>query len=188
MKKKNFSIGNIVLVVFLVLLLIPQTRTPIQVGVNKLKMLVFSPSAMDAKEQTQLDPFDYLVTDINGSSEAISVGKGKVTFLSYWATWCPPCIAELPSIQKLYADYGDKMNFVLLTNEDPAIVRRFIKKKGYELPIYFPEMETPEKLYSNSLPTNYVIDAQGKIIVKEKGAADWNSVKVRELLDGLNPD
>ncbi len=185
MPKKKFSISNILLLVFLVLLLIPQTRTPIQVAVNKVKMFVFSPSAMNDSDQEQLQPFNYHVTDITGTPKSIAIGKGRVAFVSYWATWCPPCIAELPSIQKLYADYGDKMDFIMLTEEDPTVVHRFVERKGYELPIYFPEMETPEVLRENSIPTNYVIDATGKIVVKEKGAADWDSATIRELLDGL---
>jgi thiol-disulfide isomerase/thioredoxin len=185
MKKKKFSVSNILLLVFLALLLIPQTRTPIQVAVNKVKILVLSPSAMDEDEQTQLQPFNYKVKDLNGTSNVVEIGKGRVVFVSYWATWCPPCIAELPSIQKLYADYADKMDFMLLTNEDQAVVLLFLEKKGYKLPVYSPLIETPEALYETSIPTNYIIDAKGRIIVKETGASNWDSPKIRMLLDGL---
>ncbi len=185
MKRKRPSLSNLLFGLFIVLLLIPQTRTPIQVAVNQLKMFVFSPSAMDENEQTQIPPFEYQLRDVHGDHKSISIGKGKVSFISYWATWCPPCIAELPSIQKLYSAYGDQLNFMLLTNEDPEVVQRFIDKKGFTLPIYFSNMQTPEALDSNSLPTNYIIDSEGKIVVKEKGAADWDSKKVRDLLDRL---
>ena len=185
MKRKRPSLSNLLFGLFIVLLLIPQTRTPIQVAVNQLKMFVFSPSAMDENEQTQIPPFEYQLRDVHGDYKSISIGKGKVSFISYWATWCPPCIAELPSIQKLYSAYGDQLNFMLLTNEDPEVVQRFIDKKGFTLPIYFSNMQTPEALDSNSLPTNYIIDSEGKIVVKEKGAADWDSKKVRDLLDRL---
>ena len=185
MKHKRPSLSNLLFGILILLLLIPQTRTPIQVAVNQLKMFIFSPSAMDEDEQAQMLPFEYQLSDIQGDYNSISIGKGKVSFISYWATWCPPCLAELPSIQKLYADYGGHVNFILLTNENPDIVQRFVDKKGYTLPIYFPKMEPPGTLYSNSLPTNYIIDSKGKIIVKEKGAADWDSKKVRNLLDSL---
>jgi len=185
MKHKRPSLSNLLFGILILLLLIPQTRTPIQVAVNQLKMFIFSPSAMDEDKQAQMLPFEYQLSDIQGDYNSISIGKGKVSFISYWATWCPPCLAELPSIQKLYADYGGHVNFILLTNENPDIVQRFVDKKGYTLPIYFPKMEPPGTLYSNSLPTNYIIDSKGKIIVKEKGAADWDSKKVRNLLDSL---
>ena len=185
MKKRKFKISDVIFVVFIVLLLIPQTRTPIQVAVNKLKVAVWSPSLEDANDQDQVAPFQYAVTDLHGASRNIAVGEGKVTFISFWATWCPPCIAELPGIQQLYDAYGDRVNFLLLTQEAPEKVERFVRKKGYELPIYFPQMQTPAILQENSIPTNYVIDAQGSIIIKETGAADWNSSKVRNLLNEL---
>ena len=185
MKKRKFKISDILFVVFILLLIIPQTRTPIQVAVNKLKVAVWSPSVENEEDQDQVTPFQYAVTNLQGNTKSISVGKGKVTFISYWATWCPPCIAELPGIQELYKDFGEKVNFILLTQEELEKVQGFINKKGYELPIYFPQMQAPEVLQENSIPTNYVIDAAGKIIIKETGAADWNSTKVRKLLDGL---
>ena len=185
MKKRKFKISDIIFVVFILLLIIPQTRTPIQVAVNKLKVAIWSPSIEDEEDQNEVTPVEYAVVDLQGNSQNISVGKGKVTFISYWATWCPPCIAELPGIQDLYKDYGDKVNFILLTQEEPERVQRFIDKRGYELPIYFPQMQAPEVLQENSIPTNYVIDATGKIIIKETGAADWNSKKIRNLLDDL---
>ena len=185
MKKRKFKISDIFFVVFIALLIIPQTRTPIQVALNKLKVAVWSPSVNSVADQNKLEPFGYRVTDINGQTKTIAVGEDKVTFLSYWATWCPPCLAEMPGIQKLYKDYGDKMEFILLTQEDPQVVQRFLTKKGYDLPVYFPQMNTPEILSSKSIPTNYIIDAQGSILIKETGAADWNSEKVRTLLDEL---
>ncbi|SFR57358.1 TlpA family protein disulfide reductase [Maribacter stanieri] len=185
MKKRKFKISDIIFVVFIVLLFIPQTRTPIQVAVNKLKVAIWSPTVEDVEDQNQVTPFQYTVVDMEGEAKSISVGKGEVTFISYWATWCPPCIAELPGIQDLYTNYGDKVNFMLLTQEAPEKVQRFITKKGYDLPIYFPQMQAPEVLQENSIPTNYVIDGKGNIIIKETGAADWNSKKVRTLLDDL---
>ncbi|WP_339625993.1 TlpA disulfide reductase family protein [uncultured Maribacter sp.] len=185
MKKRKFKISDIIFVVFIALLLIPQTRTPIQVALNKLKVAVWSPSVEDEEDQEQVVPFEYVVQELNGATKRIAIGQGKVTFLSYWATWCPPCIAELPGIQELYSDYGDKVDFVLLSQEETDKVQRFITKKGYDVPVYIPQMQAPEILQSNSLPTNYIIDAKGNIIIKETGAADWNSNKVRILLDGL---
>lgn len=185
MKLKRPSLSNLLFGLFIVLLLIPQTRTPIQVAVNQLKMFILSPSEIDENEQTQVQPFEYQLRDIHGDYISVPIGTGNVTFISYWATWCPPCIAELPSMQKLYADYGDNVRFILLTNEDPEVVQRFMDKKGYNLPVYFPKMQTPKLLDSRSLPTNYILDKTGKIVVKEKGAADWNSKKVRELLDTI---
>lgn len=184
-KKKKINLSNIFFAVFLVLLIIPQTRTPLQVALNKVRVFVRSPSQLDQEDQTQLQPFTYRLATLEGTPTTLEIGKGKVTFISYWATWCPPCIAELPSIEKLYGDYGDQIDFILLTNEDPETVRKFLKKKSFDLPVYFPRMETPKPLFGRSIPTNYVLDKKGKIIIKETGAADWDSEQVRGVLESL---
>lgn len=185
MKIPRFKTNELLFIAFIVLLLIPQTRTPIQVAINKLKVKIWSPSLEDLDDQKMVVPFQYEVQNLNGEPKNIAIGQGKVAFISYWATWCPPCIAELPGIQALYNDYGDKVNFVLLTQENTQKVQRFISKKEYDLPIYIPKMQAPGILQEKSIPTNFVIDAQGVIVIKETGAADWNSKKVRELLDDL---
>lgn len=182
---KKIKLENIIFIICIALLIIPQTRTPIQVAFNQLKVSIFSPNAFAKADQTQLQPFTYQLRTIDGRSHTAEIGQGKVTFISYWATWCPPCIAELPSIEKLYQDYGDTIDFVLITQEDPDKVKRFLERKELTVPAVFPQMETPELLYERSIPTNYIIDKTGKIIIKEKGAADWNSADVREILDKL---
>ncbi len=183
--KKKFKPSDIFFVVFIILLIIPQTRKPIQVALNTLRVKVLSPRAMDEEDQTQLIPFEYAVRDLNGSPSTIQIGKGKVAFISYWATWCAPCLAELPSIQALYKDYGNQVHFVLLTNEDAAVAQQFLNKKQYDLPVYIPRMKPPTALFDRSIPTNFIIDQSGKIIVKETGASDWNSERVRKLLEAL---
>jgi len=185
MKKRKFKISDILFGIFVVLLLVPQTRKPIQVALNSLRVKVWAPSAVDKEDQTQITPFDYHLTTIDGVQTAVAVGKGKVAFISYWATWCPPCIAELPSIQKLYADYGNQIDFVLITDETPEKAQQFLTKKQYKLPVFTSRMATPAVLSERSIPTNYLIDQSGKIVIKEKGASDWNSKKVRAILDGL---
>lgn len=185
--KRKFKASDIAFAILIVLLLVPQTRKPIQVALNKVRVHILSPSAMDVEDQFQLSPFDYNVISLDEAPKSIEIGKGEVTFLSYWATWCPPCIAEMPSIQSLYADYGEKINFVLLTNEEPDKVKAFLDKKGYKLPVFIPQMNAPEALFEKSIPTNYIIDQNGKIIIKEQGASDWNSETVRTALDTLLP-
>lgn len=183
--KKKISWQNTLFIIVLILLVIPQTRKPIQVLANRAKMMIFSPSAFAKADQPKVQPFDYRITSLDGATMTAPIGKGKVTFLSYWATWCAPCIAELPSIEKLYEDYGDRIDFVLITDEDAETVKAFAQKKEYELPFYNPAQDTPVSLAERSIPTNYVIDKKGNIVVKEQGAANWNSDAVRTTLDQL---
>ena len=171
--------------IFIVLLIIPQTGRPIQIGINKLKLLVWSPSVKSADSQLQIQPFTYQFKNLEQQHEAVPIGNGEPTFLSFWATWCAPCVAELSSIEALYKDYGEAINFVLVTREAPEVVNRFLHKKGYTLPVYFPLSQLPKTFQSNSIPTNFLIDGKGNILIKETGAANWNSKKVREVLDEL---
>lgn len=183
--KKKVKWSDLLFGVFILLLIIPQTRKPIQVGINQLKVKVWSPSLELEETAIKIPAFDYSVQDLEGVNNQLPIGDGRITFLSFWATWCAPCVAELPSISALYQDYGDNVNFVLVTHEEPEVVKSFLTKKGYELPVYFPFSQVPEALQSKSIPTNFLIDGEGKLRIKETGAANWNSKKVRALLDGL---
>lgn len=182
---KKLSLNNIIFVVVIALLIIPQTRKPIQVALQKIKVQLFSPTTLDIEDQKQLKPFTYNVRTLDGISKEVKIGQGRVTFISYWATWCPPCIAEFPSIDKLFKDYGKEIDFLLITNEDPEIVKQFLKEKEFDIPVVLPHMRTPEELYESSIPTSYIIDGTGKIIIKEQGAVDWNSTEIREVLEQL---
>jgi thiol-disulfide isomerase/thioredoxin len=111
--------------------------------------------------------------------------KGKVIFMNLWATWCPPCVAEMPSLQKLYDKYGDQLAFYFVSNEKPATINRFLDSKNYTFPVYIPGSNYPKEFDSNSLPTTYVLDQEGKIIMEEVGAHDWYSNSFVEKIDGM---
>ena len=183
--KKTSRRNNIILIICIIIFIIPQTRKPIQVALNKVLMFVRSPSALAKTDQEKITPFDYQLLTLDGIPQSISIAKGKPVFVSYWATWCPPCVAELASIEALYKDFGDRVDFILITNESSDVVRRFLTKKGYDLPVMLPAQETPSILYEQSIPTNYIIDSVGNIVVKEQGATNWNSDKVREIMEQL---
>ncbi|MDC6388067.1 TlpA disulfide reductase family protein [Maribacter sp. PR1] len=185
MKNRKLRLSDIIFIVFIILFIVPQTRRPILVMANKVRAKFSSLTVVAKGEQEQLGPFTYTLDGLDGENLNVDIGRGEVVFISYWATWCPPCIAEFPSIDALYKDYGDKINFVMISNEDPEKIRKFLKKKNFAVPAVIPKMEPPKDLYEKTIPTNYIIDHTGKIIVKEKGALDWNSQKVRKVLDDL---
>lgn len=184
--KKN-KLSNFIFIVVIALLIIPQSRTFIQVSLQKLvvNFSPFGPEKIDKEAQISLPPFDYKVSTLDGIHVNSPIGQDKVTFISYWATSCPPCIAEIPSLEALYADYGNKVNFLFITNEEPEKVQRFLDKKSLNIPAVLPRMNTPEPLFEKSIPTNYIIDKKGNIVLKEQGAADWNTQEVRDLLESL---
>ncbi len=175
--------GNILFVVLFVVLILPQTRIPIQVFVQR--SISFSPSETIENERKTLENYYWNLRQINSEELNFSRSEGKVVIVNFWATWCPPCIAEMPSFQQLYNDYGDKIDFYFVTSDNTEKVEKFIKKNGYNLPIYFETSEAPKLLESNILPTTYLISKWGKIVIDEKGAADWNSLKMRGIIEKL---
>lgn len=156
---------------------------PIMVTVQRL--IAFSPSETAENKRENLKNYNWTLHNRSGESTNLQDVKGEVIVINFWATWCPPCVAEMPSFQKLYDDYGNSVSFFFVTSEDHKPVDKFMEKHSYNLPVYFQEYEAPDQLESRALPTTFVISKKGEIVIKETGVADWNSRKIRELLDKL---
>lgn len=130
----------------------------------------------------------FKMVDLDGKTVAFESLKGKVIFLNIWATWCPPCIAEMPNIHSLYKKMDpNKVAFVMLSVDEGGMakVKKFIDKKGYTFPVYMPASEFPQEFYSNAIPTTFIISPQGKIVTKHEGMAEYDTKEVREFLQGL---
>ena len=133
--------------------------------------------------------YDFQVIDINKQKIDISAFKGKTLFINLWATWCGPCRVEMPSIQNLYNVVDkDKVVFIMLSldHKDPyQKVSSFIKEKEYSFPVYFPSSELPRQLQVKTIPTTYIIDSKGKIVLKETGATNFDTEKFKTFLEAL---
>jgi thiol-disulfide isomerase/thioredoxin len=184
MKLKKSHINNIITIIFIAVLIIPQTRKPIQVTLNSIVAL-FGPSVNSEKNANKLSEYQWQLLDQQGDPFNFESAKGNVVFVNLWATWCPPCIAEMPSMNKLYQDYSKEVIFLFVTNEDMSRVQNFLVQKELDLPVFNSVTEPPKDLASKSLPTTYVIGKDSKIYVDKVGAANWNSDGVRKLLDEL---
>lgn len=179
--KKNWS--NILFILIIILLIVPQTRKPIQVGLNRI--IAFSPSKVSEKNRETLENYNWNLVDLEGHPVNFKNSLGRVAVVNLWATWCPPCIAEMPSFEKLYNEYGDKVDFYFVSSEDAEKIQLFLNKKNYRLPVYQPVSLAPEKMQSRTLPTTYVVARDGKIVVDKKGSANWNDRGFKDLLDQL---
>lgn len=183
--KKNLS--NILFFAFFIFLFTPYglpVRAFLIKGVSFVTTRVFN-MEIAQDERVVLNNYDWQLVDADGVSLNFNAFKNKVVVVNYWATWCPPCIAEMPSFQNLYDAYKDDIVFLFVANDEQNKVDKFMKKKGYELPIYYQVSQSPSQMSSNALPTTYIINESGEIVVEKTGAADWNSGKVRDLLDKL---
>ena len=183
--RKNLS--NILFVLFALVLFTPY-GLPVSAllikGLSVVTTRVFN-MEVDEDEREKLDDFNWNLGSMSGEKLNFESLKGKVILVNFWATWCPPCVAEMPSMQELYEDYGDRVAFVFIARDDHERVVKFLEKKNLSLPVYYERTAPPKVMTTSSLPTTYVIDSQGMIRVDKVGAADWNSKKVRSLLDEM---
>ena len=116
------------LLLFLVLAMIhPTSRMSIRAFVAKVTMS--SPNEVETKKT--LNDFDYKwnYKTLQGEAVNFESHKGKVVFLNFWATWCPPCVAEFPAIEDLYTQYGNEVEFILISNESASVVESFVQKE-----------------------------------------------------------
>lgn len=174
------TISNGLLIIVVALFIFPSSRVWIT------RQLTFSPSIEKSERRVDIDSYNWNLKGLNTQSVNFESFKGKVVFVNFWATWCPPCKAEMPMIQSLYDDYKDKIEFVFITNEPWNLVEKFYTKYNYNLPSYNSLSAPPEKFSeTNSIPASYLIDKKGTIMVSKVGAANWNSDKIRKLLDKL---
>ena len=180
LKINRKSISNIVFVIALAVLLYPPSREWF------MRQIAFAPSVENIENSEKLDSYNWSLKGLNTDNINFNELENKVIFVNFWATWCPPCRAEMPMIQELYNDYKDKIEFVFVTNESWETVEKFYLKNDYNLPSYNAKSLPPEKFTeTNSIPATYLIDKKGNILISETGSANWNSKKVRKLLDEL---
>jgi thiol-disulfide isomerase/thioredoxin len=119
--------------------------------------------------------YNWSVTDLKGKTTKVAEWKNKVILLNMWATWCGPCVAELPSLQKLYEKTKDQnIVIALVSNEDQETVNEFIKKKNFSLPVYTTAQELPEVFTSYAIPKTFIISPNGKIVFDHLGGAKWD--------------
>ena len=183
MKITKSQRSNLIFFIIIAVLFFTPLRGYIQVYISKAKMALFSPSI--EIDGAVIANYDWKLKGINSADFDFNTAKGKVVFINFWATWCPPCRAEMPSIQKLYNEYGGKVVFVFLTNEEPDKVNAFLTKNKYNLPAYNSYNNFPTEFEVSSIPATYILDKNGAIVVHEIGAIDWNSDQFKTLLDEL---
>ncbi len=191
LKKSIWSKFSDILFIIIVLgLLFPSSRMWMVSNFQRLTM--WGPSELPTQEQVQISgqAYDWQLVGLDGKSYKLLDFKGKVIFMNFWATWCPPCVAEMPSIQKLYNHYKDNPNiaFILATTDKPNAIMKFLKRYQFRFPIYLMVTKTPQEFFSQTIPTTFLVDKSGKIIMKEHRAKKWHSEKTIAFIDELTKE
>lgn len=109
----------------------------------------------------------------------------QILFLNFWASWCGPCVAEMPSMERLYQKFQGRIKFACLSQEDPADIKAFQKEKGYTIPLYHYTDTPPEEFNTRGIPASFIISARGTIKLKHLGGADWAHEDVVAFLETL---
>lgn len=132
---------------------------------------------------------DLLLAAMDGSPLKLSELKGKVVLLNFWATWCPPCREEVPSMVKLNTKMAGKpfqMVAVSIDDGGKPAVESFLKSTGQALPAYTDPTTRAAKTYGiTGVPESFIIDRNGIIVKKVIGPLEWDSQEVTEYLETL---
>lgn len=190
LQKKWFSFSNIStfgLAIFMLLMIFnPNFKAYV---IQALMQVGFFQPDISRGRETNMETIQAThFSDIRGQTINVADQKGKVVFLNFWATWCPPCIAEMPSINRLYLKYKDNADVVfLIVDVDGKIAesKNFMVKRNFSLPLFVPASNIPKNYFSGTLPTTVILDKTGSVAFRHIGMADYSSPEVSDLLDEL---
>jgi peroxiredoxin len=185
LKEKNFIrlkdglLGLLILVALALLILRiqkPGLENP-QPEVNQFK----------SQEGYLAPPFK--LRNLKGNLEGLDDHSGKVIVINFWATWCVPCVKEMPSFENLYRRFRSKGLTILaisLDKGDASKVQEFVDKHKLSFPVLLDTEGVAEKLYpSFTIPFTYVIDKQGRVVARVDGAKNWESSETFEAVEHL---
>lgn len=132
--------------------------------------------------------YDFMLLDKEGNEISLSSLKGKVVFLNFWASWCGPCKAEMPHIQKVYEEYKDKDVVILAVNLTPSEedgiegVNSFLEKNKYTFPVLYDKDGSVAKKYRvRGIPTTYIINKEG--IIVSVATTTMNEEMIRQQIE-----
>lgn len=157
---------------------------------QRLGYLLSAPAILPGEVQTrQPFPIDFMLPDLRDQPIRLSDLHGRVVLLNFWATWCPPCRAEMPSMHALYQEYREQGFEILAISSDvegKETVAPFVERLGLTFPMLLdPRNVVGTQLGVRGIPTSYVLDKQGRMVGLEIGARDWNKAAMRRLLERL---
>ena len=200
MKSKIFSKAGIISVIILliagILLISPDAKALLfgnaknNINESNKQSAVSAQSVNNAEASTATEfPTAPSVVFKDGSGRTIDISKqkGKVLFINFWATWCPPCIQEMPSINTLKKQLNEKDILFLMVDVDDNYKKssKFMEKNKYDLPVYTAVSSVPQEFLSGSIPTTVIIDKEGKVVGRHEGGADYMNPEILKFFKEL---
>ena len=144
---------------------------------------------LQRERESGYEAADFALPDMAGRTHTLSELRGKVVFLNLWATWCPPCLAEMPSIEALHRRFRNRDLVVLAVSEDAegsAAVKPFVDQLGLTFPILLdPEGSLSPRYGVTGFPETFVIGRDGRVIEHFIGPTDWSSAARFNYFDAI---
>ena len=163
--------------------------TPIMGGIQSILLAtgIKKPNITLVNKEAQ--DFDYRgrFTDLNGNPVNLEDYRGKTLFINLWATWCPPCRAEMPHIESMYQKVKDADNVEILMialDKEFDKSKKFIEDKGFTFPVVHASYGLNASLQSESIPTTLVISPKGEIVFYQEGMSNFDTEEFRAFLTG----
>ena len=132
---------------------------------------------------------DFAVTDLAGRTVRLSALRGKVVVLNIWATWCPPCVEEMPSIERLWSVLrGDDFALLAVSQDEEGrhSVEPFVARMGFSFPVFLdPDHEVGDRYGVWGYPETFIIDRNGYVVEHVIGPRDWASAESLASLRAL---
>ena len=178
--------NNILFLVVIVLLILPQTRQPIQVLLHKGISLV-NPVSIE-EERVVLNNYDWRLKTEQELPYNFNQSKGKIVIVNFWATWCPPCVEEIPSLNRLKEKMQGKPFDLISINyaEDRQVILDFLKEVDVDYPVLMDLNGGFAKKWNViTYPSTFLIDTNGKIIYGVNSAIIWDEPEIIDIIKSL---
>lgn len=182
---KKYGTNVLFFTLILVILFVPDAKAFLIRGLMEIGL--YNPKIeQPASRVSDLNGIQF--KDIKGNVIDLGSLKGKVIFVNFWATWCPPCRAEMPSLAKLYGQFkNDDAIVFIFADADGDLQKstKYMSKRKYEMPVFKVNSDVPAEIFSGSLPTTVVFDKLGRLSFRHEGIADYNDKKFAAFLNKL---
>jgi len=148
---------------------------------------IVQPSLVDEKIPIAMSDLQWRITNLDGETMRLESFKGKVIFINMWASWCGPCRAELPEIDNLYRkNTNPDLVFIIMSlDKDPDTMYKYLENNDFTFPVYRTYDQLPGFFNAGSIPTSYLIDKKGNLVMKTVGIASYDTPEFRDYLDRL---
>ena len=170
-------------------------RTSVRVSVRVMLCAALSVGAvaahapLHAQRTLPVADLRWSVLTLTGDVRTLESLRGRVIVINSWATWCEPCVAELGSLVALRRAIPDtSLSFALIAAQRREPVADFVRRRGLTLPVYLEATRAPAVYGFNAVPTTWIVDRAGRIVLRQRGAARWDTPAMIALIRSLLAD